>query len=291
MAFRRKQAFRSGRRKTRTDVRRALVSGVFAFSLLVVSLSIAYLTRLPKVTITTVSVSGGTTVAPESVRAKVDSTLQGTYALLIPRRFSYLYPKDEIIAAVNAIPRVHSASVVRASRQELQVTFKEYLPYALWCDSFERTAAGAPSCLFVDAAGYAYAEAPALSGETLLRFVVEDRAPKIGEHVHDPQDLEHLAALADAIRERHGERLLGITATKDHDLTLHLSGGTSILMTTETEADEAFTVIESLLAAPEFGGLKLEDFEYIDLRFGDKVYVKKRGADTEGAVEAATEEI
>lgn len=267
----------------RDNKRRIIASGFSAFLILVLASLVWYGTRRPEVTITDLSVTGGTTVSHDAVRAKADSVLSGTYALLVPRRFSFMYPHEELVLALNSIPRVHDAEVERTSRNELSITFEEYVPYALWCDTFVYSSSTPASCLFVDDRGYAYADAPPLLGETLVRFVVEGKEPEVGIFVHEPVSLERLKDLAQAIFENHAHRLRGITETKDGDLTLHLSGDVDVLMRKDADVDAVFSTIESLLSAPEFKEIPLEGFEYIDLRFGNKVYVKQRGVgETEG---------
>lgn len=278
MFFKRTE-YRSKRAGAKEHRRRMIASGLSALFALTVGLLVAYVTRLPSVTIQTISVEGGTTVSHDAVRAKVESALSGTYALLIPRRFAYFYPEQDVRDAVNSVPRAHNAEIVRVSQTELKVTFSEYLPYALWCESLSEDASSPAPCLFVDARGYAYAEAPPLVGETLVRLIVEGRAPEIGVFVHDPEYLKTLGNLTQALYENHGHRLRAITATKDGDLTLHLNGDVDVLMTKDTDISDAFATIESLLAAPEFKDIPLQDFDYIDLRFGNTVYVKERGAD------------
>lgn len=285
MVFQRKHAFRSQRAEVREYKRRIIASGISASLILILAVLVWYGTRRTEVTLAHIAVSGGTTVSHDAIRSKADSVLSGSYALLIPRRFAYLYPHDELVAAINSVPRVHGATIERTSHQELKVTFEEYMPYALWCDAFAYSSSTPASCLFVDDRGYAYADAPPLLGETLVRFIIEGRMPEVGVFVHEQGSLERLKDLAQAIFENHEHRLRGITETKDKDLTLHLSGDIDVLIRKDADVDAIFTTIESLLSAPEFIDVPLEGFEYIDLRFGNKVYVKQRGA---GEVEDTT---
>ncbi len=281
MAWGKKQGFRSRRKEVRQYRTHVLVSALGACIVLLLGVGIWYGARRPEVTITSVTVSGGTTVPHELVEEKVEPVLSGAYALLVPRRFTYLLPYADIIEAVNSIPRVHGASVVRSSNTEIAVTFQEYVPHALWCDSAE--ASTTPMCMFVDDQGFAYAEAPTLLGETLLRFVIEGRQPEKGTSVYDVDTLRKYTAFSDAITEHHNHRLRAITETKDGDLLLHLSGGVNVFITKDESIQDAFEKIESLFEAEEFAGRSMEEFEYIDLRFGNKIYVREWGAGDEVA--------
>lgn len=267
------------------------VSGGIAFLVLILSVAVWYGARRPEVTITEVEVSGGSTVPLEAVRTKAESLLSGTYALLIPRRFSYLFPKTEIIDAIDSMPRVHSTSVVRDSRNKISVTFDEYVPYALWCNAIATNASATPACIFVDDQGFAFATAPALYGETFVRFAIEGRGPVVGEHVYDPETLAHYRSFAEAIATYHHSRLASIFETKDSDLMLSLSSGVTLMITKDADIQSIFENIESILLSEKFKSTPLESFEYIDLRFGSKIYVKEWGAgDEESPVEEALPE-
>lgn len=287
MVLGKKTTFRSRRREVRLYRKHLFVSGSIAFCVFLLGVGIWYGARRPEVTVNAIAVEGGVTVSHDIVRSKVESVLAGTYALLIPRHFSYALPERQIASAVNSIPRVHNASVVRTSRNELAVSFDEYMPYALWCDSLTEDASATPACIFVDENGYAYADAPPLFGETLVRFVTEEKKPEIGEHVFDSETIAHYRAFADAIATYHESRLRAITETKDNDLILRLSDNVDLLITKDADIQNVFENIESVLQADGFKGKPLSTFEYIDLRFGNKIYVKEHGADEELAKEEA----
>jgi cell division septal protein FtsQ len=274
--WKRHATFRSPKSASRVFKKRMIASGMGALAMLTLAVGVWYGARRPEVTIASVSVSGGSTVPHEQVEEKVIAALSGNYALLIPKRFSFLYPKEAITDAVNTLPRVHNAAVARESLTQLSVTFEEYTPYALWCDS-AATSTAAESCLFIDSEGFAYAEAPPLRGETLIRFVVDGRLPERGVHVYDRETLQKYHLLVEAIEARHEHHLRAMTETKDGDVLLHLNQGVDLWITRDANIEEVFENLESILQAPEFVDRPLESFEYIDLRFGNKVYVKERG--------------
>lgn len=282
MVFAKKNTFRSRKREVRLNKRRMIVSGAISFFVLLLGVGVWYGARRPEVTIASVEVEGGTTVSHDAVKSKVEGVLSGSYALLIPRRFSYIFPHDEIVEAVNSIPRVHGATVLRSSRNEITIAFDEYVPYALWCDAAP-VASTTPSCIFVNEDGLAYADAPNLSGETLVRFVVEGRVPERGVSVYDRDALRRYRALSEAISEKHNHRLRAITETKDSDLILHLNNDVDVLIEKTAHIEDVFTKIESVFQSDEFKDKPLELFEYIDLRFGNKVYAKERGVGDEEA--------
>ena len=65
-----------------------------------VGVSVWYVTRIPFFTIADISVTGGETVVHADVRTRLLDELNGTYFLIIPRSFSYLYPHDQMLTVL-----------------------------------------------------------------------------------------------------------------------------------------------------------------------------------------------
>jgi cell division septal protein FtsQ len=238
-----------------------------------VSFCVWYVTRLPALTLTEVSVVGGETISHEAVRTAVEEELLGTYYRLIPKRFSYLYPDEAIEARLLRIPRLKEVAVERTSRQQLAVAFTEYVPHALWCAQ-----PAAPVCLFIDRDGYAFAEAPRLEGGAYLRYVETGREPAVGQTVFTSTYVRETNAfvetLYDALR-------LPVTAVErdGESISYTLAGGGEIRTTTAEPLQTTLDNLQTLLASEEFSHLAPGNFQYIDLRFGNRVYVQETAPD------------
>jgi cell division septal protein FtsQ len=286
------------RKRTRTRVgndrqaalRRQLLFGALWIALaLLIGYGVWYVTRLPAVTIREVEVQGGETISHESVRSLAEEELAGSYMLLVPRRFSLSYPEDAIRARVEALPRVHNVRVKRVSQTALSVTFEEYVPHALWCaesategggttgdETDERDSATiASNCLFVDETGYAFAEAPALSGTTFLRYVTSVRPPSAGAPLFPPERMREVEAFAATLLDAYGMRTWSVTETADGDLAFTLTAGGEVLLPPNGNIEELFANLDTVLQSDEFKTLTPGAFEYIDLRFPGRVYVRE----------------
>jgi hypothetical protein len=257
------------------------------------------LTRLPAFTIQNITVEGGPTVSSDTVRYTVERELAGNYFLIIPRRFTYAYPHKKIVETVLSIPRIAAAEVIRMDKQTLHISFKEHTPYALWCDrqlhaSTGAAVQGAPHCVFVSASGYAFAEAPLLRGSSFIRYVVENRNPTTATQIFEAERMRAMEAFMEGLKTEFGFRVYDVTLTPDDDVVYHLEKGSSILVTSTMNAQEAFDNLHSVLEAPEFQNLKPGQFDYIDLRFGNRVFVKEEFTaatkDTATSSEALSEE-
>jgi cell division septal protein FtsQ len=246
---------------------RQIVGGVLLLCLLVVLIvSTWYVTRLPGLTLVNVAVSGGETIEHEVVRSVVMSELDGEYLGLVPRRFVYLYPKSSILNAVQAIERIKDVELERISATSLAVSFAEYVPDALWCD------AQAENCVFLDETGYAFAPAPDLTGGSFLRLEKLAITPVSGTQAFTEADYAQINQLVSLLEQNTWfVRVVAVDAAGDAYLSLVGGGELKVALTDEPAQiiDNLFTVLNS----PEFTGLGPGEFEYIDLRFGNKVFV------------------
>ncbi|PIW96599.1 hypothetical protein COZ82_04170, partial [Candidatus Kaiserbacteria bacterium CG_4_8_14_3_um_filter_38_9] len=146
-----------------------------------------YGTRLEKLTINKISITGGQTISHAEIKEKTETLLAGNYLGLIPKRFIWWYPHEVIFKTISDIPRIKNPVINRVSGTEIGINFEEYLPDALWCDT-----ANEEQCVFVDSSGYAFGEAPKLSGDTLLRYYSLEVKPAIGTFFLDTAKLTEI---------------------------------------------------------------------------------------------------
>ncbi|MCA9359539.1 hypothetical protein KC850_00695 [Candidatus Kaiserbacteria bacterium] len=260
-----------------------LVIGVVAL----VFSAIWYGTRLSVLTISSVHIEGGETVRHDIVREKVEGRLEGTYLGLIPKRFAWLYPKEEITETVNSIERLHNVKVVRKRRTEIFVTFDEYRPRALWCKSVE-----GEECLFVDTTGYAFGSAPKLSGGSFLRFVKNGEEAEVGNQLASQAEFDSLLMLADLLAG-HDWYVSHIELDQVGDVFIKIVGGGELKVVASESPEKTLENLLTVLASEDFSHIKPGNFQYIDLRFGNKVFVNEEIAvpEEETAIESASSTI
>lgn len=230
-----------------------------------------YLTRLEELTINTVLVSGGETIDHEMIKSRVENELIGSYFLLVPKRFTYTYPRERIVDVLYDIPRVHAVEVTRTDQRTLSVRFKEHIPHALWCDSLEEFA----SCIFLNKEGYAFAPAPPLRGGAFIRYINDATPPEIGLHVYDHSFLLDIERFIEVLLSELSMRIHAVRFTDEGDVELHIHGGGVLKIAFEHSIQNTFENLQSILGSEEYGHLTPGNFNYIDLRFGNRVFVNE----------------
>ena len=240
--------------------------------LAILVLGIWHGSRVDTFTINAVEVAGGETIKHETVEGIVYDQLQGTYLGLVPRTFSFTYPHTDIVNSVSQLERVYDVTVERENYRTLSVEFNEFTPFALWCSEAEGT-----GCLFVNEEGYAFARAPDLQGGTFLRFTSLGQEPAVGDSYVEPEQFTQLLGLVELLENiawfpRH------IVIDQVGDISVFLSGGGELKVSGDEEPLVIMDNLRTVLLAEEFNALQPGNFAYIDLRFGNKVYVNVEGS-------------
>lgn len=246
-----------------------ILLGLVIFSIVGLLITgIWYGTRVSSLNIQTVTVTGGETISHELLKQKVEEQLQGSYIKLVPRSFAYMYPEDDIKAVLSGIERVKNITIRRKGTTELQVSFSEYVSDALWCNSELK------GCVFVDDTGFAFSKAPELSGGAFVRFVSIGSEPVIEESLVGSNDYKLLKEVEGKLRTI-GWYVKRIDVDVAEDAYLTMIDGGEIKITLKQSADEILGNLETVLASEEFSEVEPGNFKYIDLRFGNKVFVNR----------------
>ena len=241
-------------------------------------------TRLPALTIIEVEARGGETIDLVAVESVTQEFLEGDYLGMIPYRFAWLYPKEQLREKISEIERVFNVAFKVHDRNILLITFDEYIPYALWCQSLEEQ-----KCVFLDAEAYGFAQAPQLSGGNFLRFVTSGREPTPGEALVEAGGFSNLETLI-KLFEQQGWLISHVEIDQVGDVFLAVVGGGEFKV---QASDDPVKVVQNLLVVLEsdqFQHIAPGNFQYIDLRFGNKVFVNEEPLEEETEVSDEEEE-
>jgi hypothetical protein len=270
-------------RKSRLRLRLAGIIFLFVFALA----SAAFLSRLDIFTIKTVRVSENGTPNAQAILAIVRQAMKGSYFWLLPKNNAFLYPKKNIEAQVlAAFPRVAEVNTKMDETGTLSVSLREREPAALWCGEGasvdtpdvgreERNATDA-ICYFVDESGYIFSEAPSFSGTVFFKYyTLLSPGKPVGQYIMNVETFKKLTNLLDSFRN------LGLVPTslvrEDGDFTAFLEDGAKIIWSGSQDFKDVFDNLQLLLSAPDFVDESHKqplELEYIDLRFGNKIFYK-----------------
>jgi hypothetical protein len=248
-----------------------LLFGLALFAVIgLVLTSVWYLSRLDTFTIAKVEVSGGKTIDGVLVQKTVEGVLEGTYLGLIPRRFSYFYPEANVLQAVENLDRIKDVSITQSDNKTLKVAYGEYVPDALWCNTEAKEA----NCLFLDETGYAFGLAPNLTGGSFTRYYSLGNSPAKDVRPFSEEDYKATRVFANLLAET-GWYVDTIEIDAVRDVFFTLASGGEIKATLIEDINKTFSYLGTIRQSEEFSHLIPGGFQYIDLRFGTKVFVNE----------------
>lgn len=249
------------------------VFGVFISLVLIIGITY-WISELSTFELNSVEVIGNAAVSKEDLEAIVKEHISGKILWIYPKSNRFLYPENEIQAAIlQNIERVEQVEVEAEGLHTVKITIAERAPSFVWCDG---TPADKKDCYFLDDKGYVFSEAPVFSGNAYFSFFGLLSG-------NDPVGKQFL----EADRFRDITKFVGFLGLKDVDtfaLVAHSNGvydihrnqGGKIYIKNSQDMkeleDNVVTIIEHTdIFKPH------TDLEYLDLRFGNKIFYKITG--------------
>jgi hypothetical protein len=246
-----------------------MVAGVLCLALLILLVGLTY---APGVRITTITVLGTKTVAAQVLQAEAQKELSGSYAGVFPKNSIFFYPKRTLESNLLSLyPTLKQISIQATSFSSISLIAVDREPRAVWCPQH------GGQCLYLDEDGVAYAEAPQDGGG----FVVY-QGGVVGSlpwQFLTPDQFHALASLIDALGATQPQDPI-VRVIVDQNLDVHAAFAQNfvLIFSLADQGGDTFERFKLALTAEPFRNHALSDFEYLDLRFGDKLYYKLKGS-------------
>ena len=244
---------------------------------------VGYASYLSRFTVQSINVTGTHSVAPELVRNYAWTILDDGSRHYLSRTNIFLYPRTVLERAiVGYFPRIASASVSRPSylSNELDIEVREREAFALWCREVS-------VCYDMDEGGFIFSEHAATSsvranGLYVFRGGVSASTTSEMTTPVNPVGSSfataHLPGLVVLLRllGQAGFTPLGATLESGQDFSIPLAEGFTLKASFGSDAGTLTRNLDLVLSSDALQGKKSE-LEYVDLRFGNRVYYKLKG--------------
>ncbi len=224
-------------------------------------------------------------VKAEEIINDTTSFLSGNKFLIIPKRHIWFYAKDELQAhLLEAFPRLESSSLISGFPNKLTITVVERSPVMLYCESNL-------NCFFINKAGVAYTRSPSFSPGVFLEWRASSTSIKAPAAVGTAAGIERLLNLKVVILQvlnlldLKGWQINYFEQTADEDFTFTVTptratstARTSwqIMVDNETAPVTVGNNLHAALSAilKDSKDKTLPPLQYVDVRFGKKVFYK-----------------
>ncbi len=246
---------------------------------------LSFLSGISQLTIHEVTVKNNAATDASELKTLVLNHLTGKYWKLFARNNIILYPKNAITKDILGHDSIIEKVTLELKQlHTLELTIQERTPTALWCKSTMHTEGTeptfdiSPDCYFMDDAGFIFATAPTFSGNLYFRYygliTIDD---PIGQTYAIDPPLPHMAALMNQLKQQNNFKVTGLFARGNGEYELHLEHNGSIIFNNLQSLEKSYTNFITVLDERSAKALKnatSSRFEYVDLRFGDKVFYK-----------------
>lgn len=265
----RREIFASSRKSRRK--KNTFKAVIFFVAFLAGMTAIVSFFYIPFFKIKSISMSTDGIISIDAVTEIAEKELSGKHLSLFPKSNIFLLPKKNIAKSlVEGIPRIKTVRLDREFFDGLSIQIMERKNKALLCKK--------ESCAAVDEDGFVFEKTPYVSGGIIIKFY-DQRGSEEGESPESatgksmllPAQFKKIMDFVGLVAKSGGEAT-EIFLKKEDIYEVMTKEGWRILINAKNEPDKAFanmmTAIESEIKE------KRKKLDYIDLRFGNKVYYK-----------------
>ncbi|TAK57605.1 hypothetical protein EPO17_01470 [Patescibacteria group bacterium] len=248
--------------------------------------SIIFIFHQPNFRIDTIRVTGAVSLSESEVKGVVEKVLTGSYLYVIPRNNTLFYPKQEIVSILHGtFLKILSVEIKRDGLRGVSISVQERSPYALWCGSHVTVSSlDNAKCYFIDSLGLVYAESPVFSNDVYMHYYggAIGNGNILGAHYLPVVDFRNLdqfvrTLVSVGVETKH-------IRVYDGDVDMYVLGKADLSPTVlrfsitqpYTKSLSAFNTFISDQTASSTIQKYLASVEYLDFRFGNKIYSKPR---------------
>ncbi len=253
--------------KRKKKILRLKMIGSFVLIILIF-VGLAYLSNSSSTKISEIYINDTTFFDKKEIEKIVREGLQGSHLMVFNKDNVLLFPKNEIEAKVkNFSKAIKKVSISLAGLQKISVQVEEYKPVAVWCNDI--------NCYYLNETGLVFDKAPANYDKNLMQFHDWIHDDPIGKNYIDPETFQKIITLVNLIAKVP----LKVTSVNTEDgltFNLHTEGGTRLLYEINDDPEEVANNLNTVLEKDAINRAQLNNIDYIDLQFGNKVYYKIR---------------
>ena len=237
---------------------------LFLFVVLVVGF--AFLMRQPFLQVKSINIVGTVSIDGASVKNLVNKSLEGNYFGILPRsNILFLDSKNIENTLLESFAKIDEVDVVSKPNGDINVEIKERQAIAVWCSTSEQ-------CFLVDMEGFLYARASSADTIGKLIFGGNIEGEPLKSRFASSEEMNGFIGFTNELK------VFGINSTKlriesKDKAVLETSIGKIFVAPLEKDYKEIAENVHLLLKEEKKKNPEVY-FEYIDMRFGNKLFYK-----------------
>ncbi|MFA5750743.1 MAG: hypothetical protein WCX79_01460 [Candidatus Paceibacterota bacterium] len=272
------------RKKEVLGKRIILILIIFVFCLI----ALVFVSRSEKLSINSIEITGINPIDGEILKNKVKDILSEKYLLLFPKRSIIFLPRKNIIEKVKSEYLIYKDIDINLDGlNTLKINITERYAQYLWCGNNFILSQEKKTCYFMDEEGYIYSSAPYFSGDVYFKFfggISSDYESPIG-HTFLKEKIKEIDKFRKMLKSININPV-SLFVKEDGDMEFYLLSLSSsiqlpprIIFNIDSGYEKLTENLEIVFGSEQFLNEyenSQKELEYIDLRFGNKVYYRFR---------------
>jgi len=253
--------------KRKKKILRLKIIGLFVLAFFIIG-GLAYLSNSDSVKISNIYINDTTFFDKKEIEKIIREELEGRYLLVLGKNNIFLLPKYKIEERVREYNKsIKIVSVDLSGTRSISVNIEEYKPTAVWCQEVD--------CYYLNEDGFIFNKAPLEYDKNLVKFNDWLKGEPVGKNYTDPEIFKKMITLINLVSK---VPLKIVSVNTDDGLTfnLHTDVGTRLLYEINDNPEDVANNLNTVLEKDAINRAQLNNIDYIDLRFGNKVYYKIR---------------
>lgn len=243
-----------------------------------------YVTRLSALQIKHISIVGLEAISTQDVQSEVDAALADSFFVgLIPYRFLLAAPLEAVAQGITRhFPLIADVAIEREFPDTLAITVRERKPFGIICNDAPRDIPASDQqqpevqCAYIDTTGVAYQQAPRTTGFLIIKISTDDAAVTVGNQMIDKVMMRRMIDVGGKIHSAVSSSVVSYQLLRNtpRELRVTVKEGFSLILNRDDDLNQTLSVLRTLLEKEI--KQKRKHLDYIDLRFGNKVFYKMK---------------
>ncbi|MFZ2522925.1 MAG: hypothetical protein WAW92_00895 [Minisyncoccia bacterium] len=264
--------------------RRLVNTGLLFFTIALVLGISSYVAHMDRFRITKINLFGGILVVEDEIQKKSFEYLDSSYFWLYPKNNALIYPKKELEDFLrNNFKRIDTIDISLSGFKRMEVLITERKHFAIWCLGQPQKDSPSENCYFMDRNSTVFAPAPSFSGDAYFKYYgpIDSDNPIGHEYISSSTIFSDISGFVD-FAKKMSLKPLYVVSKSDGEYEMKLANGGNILFNSKESLQKTSDNLSALLSTEALSKLDRGDLpvEYLDLRFGNKLYYKLKATST-----------
>lgn len=259
----------------KTQKRKLRLGFIVFFTAVVPAAAIMALLLLPYGRVSKINIKGADAAFQEVLLEEVYLFLKGNYAWIVPKNMLLVLDTNSVSSNLRQkFTKLERVIVSKKYPNGLEIFVTERKFLGIFCNDL--VSAPNPRCAFIDDSGFAYEEASNSSGALITKIKSDMEFFQVPSQVVAFETMTRLKNFTEEFKKAIGEDVNGyeIFSKITDEAWFVTTSGYKIYVRFDADAKNTAHALKRVLEE-EIAGKK-EKLEYIDMRFGNKMFYKLR---------------